>query len=82
MTKQLMRENATTTTQEMHFMFIPLSPLYEAFNNAMVQYHQQNSLIYLQGWERSLKSNDKNMGLALYYPQAVLERVAEWGKYK
>lgn len=33
----------------MHFIFIPLPPLYEAFNNAMVQYHHQNLSIYLQG---------------------------------
>lgn len=43
MAKRLVRENATTTaTQQMLLIFIPLSPHYEAFNNAMVQYHHQN----------------------------------------
>jgi len=43
MAKRLVRENATTTTtQQMLSIFILLSPLYEAFNNAVVQYHQQN----------------------------------------
>lgn len=44
MAKRLVKENAktATTTQQMLLIFISLSPLYEAFNNAMVQYHYQN----------------------------------------
>lgn len=43
MAKQLVRENAkTATTQQMLLIFIPSSPLYEAFNDAVVQYHYQD----------------------------------------
>lgn len=51
MAKRLVRENATTTAQQMLLIFALLSPLYEAFSSAMVRNHPQTQPICLQGWQ-------------------------------